>query len=195
MPVPKTQDPNDPIVPPGLPLAPDDQDNATIASLGNAKPVMPQSVLGNQIAPGESIPGSKMHEAGKLAYAALMPKITADPGSTDYFRQRQEQIEFEKNHPYGAPISKHPGTFGTVLHGLAKAGNIAGDILAPGTMSLIPGTDLNRNRQEVQNLMGIERGQAEDAKEKEAQGTLANAQARTKIEQQQADTAAQSEKD
>lgn len=189
-----SQDPNEPILPPNLPLPPSDEDQATIASLANTKPVDPRSILGDQVAPGESIPGSKMHEAGKLAYASLMPKITADPGSTDYFRQRQEQIEFEKNHPYGAPISKHPGTFGTILHGLAKAGNIAGDILAPGTMSLIPGTDMNRRGQELENLAGIEHGQAEDAKEKQAQGELENAQARTKIEQQNADTAASAEK-
>jgi hypothetical protein len=51
--------------------------------------------------------------------------------------------ELEKQSPYGSAIN-HPGLLGKIEHGLAKVGNIAGDIFAPGTMALIPGTDLHR---------------------------------------------------
>jgi hypothetical protein len=45
--------------------------------------------------------------------------------------------------PYGS-AANHPGWLGKIEHGLAKAGNIAGDIVAPGVMANIPGTDMNK---------------------------------------------------
>ena len=64
--------------------------------------------------------------------------------------------------------------FGTkLLHGFEKAGNIAGDVLAPEVMPLIPGTDLNKLWQEKrqaglageQARTGLETAQTEQAKE------------------------------
>jgi hypothetical protein len=144
-----------------------------------------QSILDSTPHPLTNIPGSKPHEDGKMAYARLIPKITASPGSTDYFRQRQEQLEFEKDHPNGSPISKHPGTFGTILHGLAKAGNIAGDIMAPAVMQNIPGTDLNKQMQERQNLSGLKGAEQTENQGKEASAAVTRAGA----EQENADTA------
>jgi hypothetical protein len=151
-------------------LTPDDlaaatpaEDQIIASAVKSPQPILPQSILGSKIAPGALIPGSKEHEAGKLAYAAMIPKITADlstpKGALDYQRQRQEQLEFEKAHPWGAPISRHPGVFGTILHGLATAGNIAGNVFAPGVMANIPGTSLHRELEELQNQGAIERGQ------------------------------------
>jgi hypothetical protein len=49
----------------------------------------------------------------------------------------------ETMNPYGS-AANHPGVLGKIEHGLAKAGNIAGDIVAPSTMAMIPGTDINK---------------------------------------------------
>jgi hypothetical protein len=124
------------------------------APIPGAAPVMPQYV-------------APTHEEGKAMYAQMMPKISAAPGTADYFRQRQEQLDFKQAHPWGAPISPHPGIAGKILHGLATAGNIAGDVFAPAAMALIPGTQLHNNMLEGQNMRGITEG-TENA-EREAQ--------------------------
>src|SRR5258708_27277544 len=46
-------------------------------------------------------------------------------------------------------ISTHPGLLGKIGHIAAKVGNIAGDVLAPGVMANIPGTDINKRIQEA----------------------------------------------
>jgi hypothetical protein len=178
----------DKIQPPDYPipgLSDEDVQKEESALMKQSTPA-PSSSLGQQVGPWEQIPGSELHNAGKMAYAQLMPKITAQPGSTDYFRQRQEQLEFEKAHPWGAPISKHPGTFGTILHGIAKAGNIAGEVLAPGTLENIPGTDLNRERNEREDLAGIQKAEQEQNQETEANAS----ETRANAEKENADTAA-----
>jgi hypothetical protein len=55
--------------------------------------------------------------------------------------------QLEKANPLGS-AANHPGTWGKIAHGLATAGNIAGNLVGPSEMSLIPGTDLNRQAQE-----------------------------------------------
>lgn len=70
---------------------------------------------------------------------------------------------FEKLHPYGSE-DNHPGVLGKIEHGLAKAGNIAGDIVAPGTMALIPGTALNKQNQ-AQQLRGQEQAATKEGLE------------------------------
>jgi hypothetical protein len=151
-----------------------------------------KAILDSTPHPLTVIPGSKAHEDGKMAYAQLIPKTTAPAGSLDWLHQRQEQLEFEKAHPYGAPISKHPGTFGTILHGLAKAGNIAGDILAPGTMANIPGTDMHRAAEQsgIQNQIERQGQIANQTTEAGAKQTEASAAVtRAGAEQENADTA------
>lgn len=120
------------------------------------KPALPTSIMGSKIPEGAMIPQS--NEEGKQEYQSLMPKIAATPGSADYFRERQEQEDFKSAHPWGDPISAHPGTLGKIGHVLGRIGNIAGDVLAPGTTSLIPGSDLNNQAKEVQNERGIRQG-------------------------------------
>ena len=51
--------------------------------------------------------------------------------------------DLQKSNPYGS-AQNHPGVLGKIGHIAAGIGNIAGDILAPKTMSLIPGTQLNK---------------------------------------------------
>jgi len=58
-----------------------------------------------------------------------------------------ERLRDEQAHPWGTP-ENHPGFWGKVGHVLSRVGNIAGDVVAPATMELIPGTDLNRRVRE-----------------------------------------------
>jgi hypothetical protein len=78
--------------------------------------------------------------------------------------------------PVGAPASppKPPQTaWQKIGHGINRAANIAGDVLAPNITALIPGSDLNKNLMEnrAANLAakgartGLENAQAETARE------------------------------
>jgi hypothetical protein len=69
----------------------------------------------------------------------------------------------QKMNPYGSE-NNHPGVLGRIEHGLAKAGNIAGDIAAPGTMELIPGTELNK-KAEAEKLRGQEQAATKEGLE------------------------------
>src|SRR5579864_4630315 len=91
----------------------------------SAPPVYPRSILGNKIPQGAAIPTS--HEQGKQEYQELIPKIAPDPtaplGSYDWQKQRGEQLasraelmDFKRAHPWGDPISAHPGIGGKILH-------------------------------------------------------------------------------
>ena len=126
---------------PGAPILPD------------ASPQMPRSSLGAKIPMGAQIPTS--HQQGKEEYQQNMPQIapapTAPAGTIDWQRQRQEELaskneqaDYKAAHPWGDAISAHPGILGKIGHGLAEAGNIAGDILAPGVMQNIPGTEMHK---------------------------------------------------
>src|SRR5260370_37408460 len=68
-------------------------------------------------------------------------------------------------------LADHPTKLGKIGHVLSKIGNVAGDEFAPATMSLIPGTDLNKQAQIHQiesHLPGV--------KEKESEAGLRKAQ-------------------
>ena len=133
------------------------------AILPTVQPAAPQSSLGAKILPDAQIPKSEMSAAYKAggvspadSYEAAMPKIAPEPtaplGTYDWQKQRGEQIaskieqmDFKKAHPWGSPESTHPGVLGKILHGLATAGNIAGDIVAPDVMANIPGTQMHND--------------------------------------------------
>src|SRR6266403_2390015 len=87
--------------------------------------------------------------AGKRQFQEMRPPLTADPGSAEFSHQKLAQIEFDKAHPWGGDISAQPGLLGKIGHIAAKVGNIAGDVLAPGVMANIPGTDINKRIQEA----------------------------------------------
>jgi hypothetical protein len=84
--------------------------------------------------------------ASLLRQRATLKQQLLDPDLVVAGNARRQLAELEKQTPYGS-FSNHPGILGKIEHGLAKAGNIAGDILAPGTTALIPGTDLHRAEQ------------------------------------------------
>lgn len=79
---------------------------------------------------------------------------------------RRQLAELERQNPYGS-AANHPGILGKIEHGLAKAGNIAGDILAPGTTALIPGTDLHREAVERTGEEEVKQGEANKTAESE----------------------------
>jgi hypothetical protein len=71
------------------------------------------------------------------------PERIAQPGTSAYDMSEMARLRDQQHNPWGT-AQNHPGVIGKIAHVLAKAGNIAGDIVAPGTMENIPGTDLNR---------------------------------------------------
>lgn len=77
------------------------------------------------------------------------------PFSPEFFQDKEAILQAEKSNPFGT-VGNRPGLVGKIEHGLAKAGNIAGDIFAPGTMSMIPGTELHRDLEERKNRTGYE---------------------------------------
>src|SRR6185312_16044344 len=172
-----------PILPPIDPTIPVSAYDPTQA-LHTPSGVLPPILSGgnvvdpNAAAHGEDLSkrGLLSHMLGKEIYQAEKPpEPTAPLGTPEYFQQRGQQLTYDKEHPWGSAISEHPGVLGKIFHGIAKAGNIAGDILAPGTMALIPGTDLNKTLQERENLAGEERAQQLQNQETEANATEENA--------------------
>lgn len=101
------------------------------------------------VAAGMALHPLSAKEEGKRQFHELRPQLTADPGSAEYSHQKLAQMEFDKAHPWGGDISAHPGLLGKIGHIAAKVGNIAGDVLAPGVMANIPGTDINKQIQEA----------------------------------------------
>jgi hypothetical protein len=109
---------------------------------------------------------------GKAAYEAERPQITAQPGSPEYEQQRIAQMEFDKSHPLGGDVSAKPGFWGKLEHGISRAANIAGDVLAPGLTANIPGSDLNKRAEESQawkRLGEAEKNQQAETLNKEAE--------------------------
>jgi hypothetical protein len=96
-------------------------------------------------------------------------------------RRVRDQGELDKlNAPHmGQPGSSHPGWGGKILHGLAEAGNIAGNIVAPGTMSLIRGTDLNNNMRRSALNRDLNDVNQEDLKDLSSQASTAKTTADT----------------
>lgn len=113
---------------------------------------------------------------GKAAYNAERPEITAKPGTEAYGVEKQAQMDFDKAHPLGGDVSKTPGTWGKIEHVLGRVGNIAGDVLAPGEMSLIPGTDLNNARKANANANWIKLGAENDEKAAQTNAMKENAE-------------------
>jgi hypothetical protein len=83
--------------------------------------------------------------------------------------------DLQKKNPWGSD-NNHPGALGKIAHVFSKIGNTAGDVLEPGLMELIPGTDLNNQRQNAGYAKMLSEDtentlREADAKEKYAQAT------------------------
>ena len=111
--------------------------------------------------------GTKLQPGvGKELYAGGLPSVSAEPFTPKYYEQERERSDFQHLHPMGSEVSKQPGFLGKLEHGLATAGNIAGNIVAPGTMANIPGTEMNQRLQRMGQAKGYE--QAVENEQREA---------------------------
>ena len=109
---------------------------------------------------------AQSHAAGKAEYAAGLPKVTAQPFTPEYYQQEQALADFKAAHPLGSDVSAKPGFLGKLEHGLATAGNIAGDVLIPNVMTNIPGTARNEGAQKLAREKGF--NEAEEAEQRAA---------------------------
>jgi len=145
----------------------------------------PEPVVNGGLQPiGPSSPVKPLSFAERQALPVISPGAPA--GSAASYQSQLERIEDQKRNPWGS-AENHPGFGGKLAHVLAKVGNIAGDIVAPGTMELIPGTDLNRQATEasLERKLGGAQTREESAKRGEAeteQGAERNALEKRRIE-------------
>lgn len=86
------------------------------------------------------------------------PGITAPVNSSEFWKQKISQEEWDKANPWGS-ANNHPGVGGKIAHVLANIGNTAGEIVAPGITAAIPGSRLSRNMRE--NAQGEQEAAAE----------------------------------
>lgn len=137
-------------------LHPPNQPFSAVPS-GSFQPTAPE--LGTGIAPPTmshiGTPASIAKPTHSEDMQARTSQLRAGGPDSNFYRDQIAEAEDKKQNPRGSP-DNHPGFFGKVAHGLARAGNIAGDILAPGTTALIPGTDLNNQAKEhhAENELG-----------------------------------------
>jgi hypothetical protein len=89
-------------------------------------------------------------------------------GSQGQYRSEIARDEDQKQNPWGSK-ENHPGALGRLAHIAARVGNIAGDIVAPDTMALIQGTDLNNRLKESNSKQNLEVQQQRDLGEETEQ--------------------------
>ncbi|MFP5230768.1 MAG: hypothetical protein ACLGXA_24390 [Acidobacteriota bacterium] len=93
-------------------------------------------------------------------------------------RAMQEQALQNKITGFENPDPAQPGFWHKLGHIAATIGNIAGDVVAPATMALVPGTDLNRalgHAANVHELAGLQR-QDQDEQDAASKRALEGAQ-------------------
>lgn len=95
-----------------------------------------------------SDPGSQVFAPTPAPAVKLAPQPPSpEQSQISNDQQRLAKIRWEQENPWGTP-ENHPGKLGKIAHAFSTLGNIAGDIFAPSTMALIPGTQMNRQMQE-----------------------------------------------
>ena len=95
------------------------------------------------------------------ARQAALDEMTADG------KERADRIAYAKQNfvqanPYGS-AGNHPGIGGKILHGLARTGEIAADIAAPGLTQAIPGTPERMAREQAGTQATLEKDVASEA--------------------------------
>jgi hypothetical protein len=138
---------------------------AATALSGGGLPNLRAPTPKESIAAGMAEHGTSAKQEGKDQYQQLRPMVTDPPGTSEYDREKLAQMDFDKLHPFGGDISANPGRLGKVEHVLSKVGNIAGDVVAPGVMANISGTDLNKDRQRNDTLRSLNSDTENEAKQ------------------------------
>ncbi len=151
------------------------------SGLPSALPVIPKGPeISTTLAPFGQ--GRTMNFAGagatpRFAGSAQSTQQSTQPGfagpkpdtfASDREKAKLQEIDAKKWNPEGKSFLQKFG------HGLATAGNIAGDIFAPQTMALIPGTQLHNAIAERNAESAYEKARAQEEKPElaEAQGEL-----------------------
>src|ERR1700677_531181 len=112
--------------------------------------------LSNLIPPDPSAPEVSQMQGGLPQLGTpLMPLVGLNQ------RGQQEQGLQNRISSYENP-NKPQGFWQNVRHIAATIGNVAGDIVAPSTLALIPGPQLNRGIQHGQNVRELAGLQGED---------------------------------
>lgn len=150
-------------------LQPDQPRNPVLQSLlpntagGSPLPAMPS------LGPLPALPQAPIQP---LAGAALKPLVTSP-------RAQQEQNLQNRIGAFENPAAPKTGFWHRLGQISAKIGNIAGDVLDPRAMALIPGTDLHRALVHVQNVQELAGLQAQDAaaRQQQSEEDLRSAQA------------------
>jgi hypothetical protein len=122
--------------------------------MGSPAPELPTyGGPGKPVEQGQLIPQDQIHHDKIASYdqriqdALDKAAATNDPAYQEQAdRLKLAKLQYEKTTPYGS-ATNHPGVLGEIGHIAAKAGNIAGDFVAPHLMEEIPGTQLNKYAQ------------------------------------------------
>lgn len=117
---------------------------------GGSRPNAPATPAGDAVAPtlspigGDSIPASNATSLQPIGGGGMQP---GKPPSAD--EQRLQKLQWQDQNPWGTE-NNHPGFGGKLAHIGSRALNIAGDVLDPKAMAMIPGTEAHRAAQEQQ---------------------------------------------
>jgi hypothetical protein len=103
----------------------------------------------------------------------------APAGSANSYEAQISRIEDQRAHPWGSP-ENHPGRLGKIGHVLGQIGNVAGDVLLPEQMAMIPGTDLNRDLEERRAERNLGAAQTRESETAERGARTAEIQSATK---------------
>lgn len=98
--------------------------------------------------------------------------------------------EYQRENPWGSP-GNHPGFWGKAAHVMGRIGDIAGTAFAPGVMGMIPGTALNRQLRENQDVAQLEKGQQLETESEKAQTQAAQERSEEPLRAAQAKEATQ----
>ena len=109
---------------------------------------------------------------------------TAMENATSSEEGRLQKLVGQDEHAWGTP-ENHPGKLGKLGHVLSTIGNVAGNIFAPSTMALIPGTQLNRQVEEGGLIRQLNAESMAKQQEALSGSQVAHNQAETGLENEQ----------
>jgi len=95
-----------------------------------------------QIAPRTAEPAPLDHKAKLASYDQQMADARDAGDKATYDRVNWEKQAYIQSTPFGS-TENHPGVIGKILHGLARTGETAANIITPGITTPITGSDLN----------------------------------------------------
>lgn len=136
---------------------------------GGAAPAIPTAPLAPLRAPTKM----ESREAWQHERATERPQVTAPEGTEEHLAQMRAQDLWDKEHP------AERTRLGSIVHGLAKAGEIGANIVAPGLTYAIPGTQAYRRLEEERAEGAATREQARTIAAGNAKATQAATEAET----------------